>query len=462
MLYKDAANLAQRLWAAAVKGIDGMPRTYKGAFRRMLPVANTAGTHIGASRAYNIGKGFLVPKALKNGLTRWSWQTGGTDAVMPLPDEGLQSRLLLSRIFNNNAGQVLSPGMYGTVYGLALRPSSIIDAVAGKKGFVDSWKRGLGRRAARDVVDANVPFRLFGATTNGRADSPITYGIVGPITNIDVSPNAVFANIPDPLKTKTMVGNPIGKLDIESPHTGIAPYVFPYGVSWQDRTTVPRLLPHEYTHALFLRGKLGKNNNEYVAARGRLNQLADKLGIDPYLLEPPEAAQYGMALRTGVSAVNNASDQLIPPALQGEVQTPNELINAIGRINGFGNRRDVGDALRQLKAVPIQQQFLVSDEFARPVLSMAQLDSRRADAASRRRMLKELNNRRFDALARTQQRLLEMRQTATPDRLVALDRLLRVVESMRGKLHDNERDLSSQIRQFDWARRHALGNMAHL
>lgn len=462
MLYKDAANLAQRLWAAAVKGIDGMPRTYKGAFRRMLPVANTAGTHIGASRAYNIGKGFLVPKALKNGLTRWSWQTGGTDAVMPLADEGLQSRLLLSRIFNNNAGQVLSPGMYGTVYGLALRPSSVIDAVAGKKGFVDSWKHGLGRRASRDVVDTSVPFRLFGHANVGSANSHVTYGIVGPVLDIDVSPHSVYMNIPDALKTKPMTGNQIAALGTESPHTGNAPYVFPYGVRWQDRTLVPRILPHEYTHALFLRGKLGANNNKYVAAQNRLERLADKLGIDPYMLFPPEAAQYGMALRTGVSAVNNAGDRLIPPALQGEVQTPNELLNAIGRIKGFGNRRDVGNALRQLKSVPIQQQFLVSDEFARPVLSMAQLDSRRADAASRRRILKELNNRRFDALARAQQRLLEMRQTATPEQLVEIDRLLRVVESMRGKLHANVNELSSQIKQFDSAKRHALGLMAHM
>lgn len=55
MLYKQAANIAQRVWSSLRKTVPGLPKKYTGQFNSVLPL--NPGTGKGTSRLYNKGVG---------------------------------------------------------------------------------------------------------------------------------------------------------------------------------------------------------------------------------------------------------------------------------------------------------------------------------------------------------------------------------------------------------------------
>lgn len=85
MLYKQAANIAQRVWSSLRKTVPGLPKKYTGQFNSVLPLPPDRGK--GASRLYNKGIGSYkqIGESRQGVPDRWVFTPKGSKTAVPLP-----------------------------------------------------------------------------------------------------------------------------------------------------------------------------------------------------------------------------------------------------------------------------------------------------------------------------------------------------------------------------------------
>lgn len=451
MLYKQAANIAQRVWSSLRKTVPGLPKKYTGQFNSVLPL--NPGTGKGTSRLYNKGVGdyrFKWPNlgdrtlieakggqyigGLNPENAHWWFKPKGEKVYSPLAryDESLLSKNLknnyrIKTVEGTPIDRIKPYHGQNGIIGLFLEQDifNIPNAAVGDPQFMQKLKqarilrKAKGKPKPRDLNYGSKP-RVsihaenstdLGGSYASLIDNRITWA---PTLSARALDNNLNFRSKDPLATN---GGGLSPISLSSAKS--------------EPLDINHLL-HEANHLISFNKP--KNRGSFALARRRFirraDKKADRLGIDPYVLDYIEAAQYGLHAKEGLAALKNEPLGLIPT-----YRLPATRIAAAG-VNLFkSSPQEILKTIDKMYDVPLDSLMSVSPEFTRSVLATANTRLRATDATRRLNLQRQLAQVKHNNVSKALNLLEQWKAKGSVD------------ATTYSTLHDNLRRMSKQLTQ---------------
>lgn len=451
MLYKQAANIAQRVWSSLRKTVPGLPKKYTGQFNSVLPLNPGAGK--GTSRLYNKGVGdyrFKRPNlgdrtlieakggqyigGLNPENAHWWFKPKGEKVYSPLAryDESLLSKNLKNNYrIKADVGNISIdsikpwPGKNGIIGLFSERDLfNIPNAAVGDPQFMQKLeqarilRKAKGKPKPRDLnyrpkpkvfINAEKPAD-HGGSQALLLDNKIRWA---PALSAHALDNNLNFRSKGPLATNGIGLTPIS---LSSAKT--------------EALDIDQLL-HEANH--FISFNKPKNRRSFALARKRFiprtNKKAERLGIDPYVLDYIEAAQYGLHAKEGLAALKNEPLGLIP-----KYRLPATRI-AAGVSLFKSSPQEILKTIDKMYDVPLDSLMSVSPEFTRSVLATANTRLRATDATRRLNLQRQLAQVKHNNVSKALNLLEQWKAKGSVD------------ATTYSTLHDNLRRMSKQLTQ---------------
>lgn len=413
MLYKQAANIAQRVWSSLRKTVPGLPKRYTGKFNSVLPLPSADGK--GVSRLYNKGIGSYkqIGESSQGVPARWVFTPKGSKTAVPLPltnETLLVQNLKKYTKFKDSrlttqfeaGGEVGASSQVNALDELATNElkyrgqnawavppfpiansDSIPNASVGDSLFMSKLRTARLHRKLKEGKLKNKDFNYMSVKQNIPLKIQSHEGSSADVKNLLIkwTPDFVSAPLDRPstfLRLKTPLfsnswffGNRLMPADLTAGG---------HRASFNFDT-----LLHEANHIAYFKDpakRIGSWNKRLIAPD--LWEKNNRRGIDSYTRAPVEVAQYSLQAKEGIAALKNAPIAQIP-----EAALPARRI-AEGVDVFRSSPQELLKTVDKMYDLPLQSLLSVGPQFTRSVLATANTRLRATDAARRLNLQRQL------------------------------------------------------------------------